>query len=185
MSARPWNTVAKQKILFDLMGLLLKTTEEEYGRATGIFNNYLTDFTDAGKNSMDTNSLPSLEVDNDLIDDSDVLDGMEETFDPMETLILITITYRKFLLQDLESIVEFNMQHLHIDNLSKVECVNDFQFRKEDLRELFNLLCKPLNTVLLYVPGSDDMVRVKNQYAVPYETGLLMILVRLAHPYRV
>jgi hypothetical protein len=37
----------------------------------------LTDFTDADENGMDTDSLPSLEVDGDLIDDDDVLDGME------------------------------------------------------------------------------------------------------------
>jgi hypothetical protein len=147
MSAWPW------KILVDLVEFLLKTMEEEYGRATGILDNYLTDFTD-----MDLDSLPSLEVDYDLIDNNDVLDGMEETFDVMETLIPLMITYSQFVLQDLESHVEFNMQHLRIDDLSEVECVDDFQFQKEDLRGLFNLLHKLLNTVLLYVPGPDDMV---------------------------
>jgi hypothetical protein len=34
MSARPWNNIAERKILFDLMELLLKTLEEEYGGAT-------------------------------------------------------------------------------------------------------------------------------------------------------
>jgi hypothetical protein len=58
MSARPWNTVAERKILLDLMGIILQTTGEEYRRATAIFNDYLTDFTDGDENGMDTNSVP-------------------------------------------------------------------------------------------------------------------------------
>jgi hypothetical protein len=58
MLAWPWNTVAEWKILLDLMGMILKTTGEEYGRATAIFNDFLTDFTDGDENSMDTDSLP-------------------------------------------------------------------------------------------------------------------------------
>jgi hypothetical protein len=46
MLAWPWNTVAKQKILVDLMELLLKTMEEEYGGATANLDNDLTEFTD-------------------------------------------------------------------------------------------------------------------------------------------
>jgi hypothetical protein len=74
MSARPWNTISKRKILLDLMGMILKTTGEEYGRATAIFNDYLTDFTDGNKNGMDTNSLPlgaTANLDNDLTDFTD------------------------------------------------------------------------------------------------------------------
>jgi hypothetical protein len=175
MSARPWNTVAKRKILLDLMGKILQTTEEQYGRATAIFNDYLNEFTDANDLGMDIDSLLSLEDGGDLLDDNDVLDGMENTFDPMESLVPITITYRKFLLQDLESNVDFNIGHLHIDNLSEVECVD----------ERFDLLRKPLSMVLEFVPDSNDMVRVKFRYAVPHETGLLMILFRLARPHRV
>jgi hypothetical protein len=52
MSARPWNIVAKRKILLDLMGMILKTTGEEYGRATAIFNDYSTDFTDGDENGI-------------------------------------------------------------------------------------------------------------------------------------
>jgi hypothetical protein len=46
MSARLWNTVAEWKILVDLMELLLKTMEEEYGGATANLDNDLTEFTD-------------------------------------------------------------------------------------------------------------------------------------------
>jgi hypothetical protein len=41
-----WNTVAEQKILVDLMELLLKTMEEEYRGAAANLDNDLTEFTD-------------------------------------------------------------------------------------------------------------------------------------------
>jgi hypothetical protein len=62
--------------------------------------------------------------------------------------------------------------------------VDNFQFRKEDLAELFDLLRKPMETVLDFVART-DLVKVKNQYTVPYETGLLMIIYRLSCPHRV
>jgi hypothetical protein len=40
------NTVAKQKILVDLMELLLKTMEEEYGGAAAKLDDDLTEITD-------------------------------------------------------------------------------------------------------------------------------------------
>jgi hypothetical protein len=46
MLAQPWNTIAKRKILVDLMELLLKTMEEEYRGTTGNLDNDLTEFTD-------------------------------------------------------------------------------------------------------------------------------------------
>jgi hypothetical protein len=46
---------------------------------------------------MDLDSLPSLEVDDDLFEDNDVLFGMEDNFDVMEMLIPLTITYRPML----------------------------------------------------------------------------------------
>jgi hypothetical protein len=49
MSAWTWNTVAKQKILDDLMALLIKTMEE-YTGGTANLDNYLTEFTDDNKN---------------------------------------------------------------------------------------------------------------------------------------
>jgi hypothetical protein len=65
--------------------------------------------------------------------------------------------------------VVFNTQHLRIAHLSEVECVGDFRFRKEDLSELFDLLQKPLGTVLEFVAGLADHVQVKYRYTVPYE----------------
>jgi hypothetical protein len=71
MLAWPWNTVSKQNFLIDLMELLLKAMEET------ILDFASTGFTD-NNNNMDLNSLPYLEVDDELFDDNDVLVGMEE-----------------------------------------------------------------------------------------------------------
>jgi hypothetical protein len=72
MSAWSQNTVAKQNVIVDLMELLLKTMEEEYTGTTANLDNYLTGFTD-DNNNMNLDSLPSLEVDDELFGDNDVL----------------------------------------------------------------------------------------------------------------
>jgi hypothetical protein len=46
MLAPPWNTVAKQKILVDLVEILLKTMVEGCGGTTANLDNDLTEFTD-------------------------------------------------------------------------------------------------------------------------------------------
>jgi hypothetical protein len=63
--------------------------------------------------------------------------------------------------------------------------MDNFRFRKEDLAELFELLRKPMETMLEFVTGTTDLVKVKNWYTVQYETGLLMIIYRLSRPHRV
>jgi hypothetical protein len=63
--------------------------------------------------------------------------------------------------------------------------VDNFQFRKEDLAELFDLLRKPMETVLEFVARTTDLVKVKNRYTILYKTGLLMIIYWLLCPHRV
>jgi hypothetical protein len=111
--------------------------------------------------------------------------GEETSFDLIRELLPMTAVYREYILANLQSNVEFNTQHLQIDQLSEVECVNNFQFRKEVLAELFKLLRKPMETVLEFVAGTTDLVKVRNQYTVPYETGMFMIIYRLSRPHRV
>jgi hypothetical protein len=42
-----------------------------------------------------------------------------------------------------------------------------------------------METVLEFVAGTTDLVKVKNRYTVPYKTGLLMIIYQLLRPHRV
>jgi hypothetical protein len=50
------------------------------------------------------------------------------------------------------------------------------------INSIVDVLQKPVDTVLKYVPWSTDLVKVKHEYTVPYETGLLMILYQLSCP---
>jgi hypothetical protein len=62
--------------------------------------------------------------------------------------------------------------------------MRDFRFRKEDLSLLMEQLRTPLAKYLEFT-GQTDYVKCRHRYKVPYETGVLMILYRLAHPHRV
>jgi hypothetical protein len=180
MSARPWNAVAKRNILLDLMELLLQAMDEENAAEAEDLDDYWKDFWEG--DDMDVNSLSSVDSD-DPIEDLDF--GEDEPVDLIGDLISMTVVYGEFILEDLQSNVQFNTRHLQIHHLSEVKCVDDFRFRKEDLSTLFELLQTPLGTVLEFVAGLADQVKVKYQYTVPYETGLLMIIYQLLRPYRV
>jgi hypothetical protein len=143
-------------------------------------DDYLMDFWEG--DDMDVDTLPSVES-NDPIEDLDFAE--EEPFDLIWDLLLVTVVYGEYFLEDLQSNVQFNTWHLRIDLFSEVKCVDDFRFRKEDLSALFELLRKPLGTVLEFVAGSAYQVQVKYQYTVPYETGLLMIIYQFSRPHRV
>jgi hypothetical protein len=180
MSTPPWHTIAKRNILFDLMELLLQAIEEGTVDNANTLDEYLMDFWEG--DDMDVDTLPSVESD-DLIEDLDF--GEETSFDLIRELLPLTVVYREYILLDLQSNVEFNTWHLQLNQLSEVECIDNFQFRKEDLTELFDLLRKPMETVLEFVARMTDLVKVKNQYTILYETGLLVIIYRLLHPHRV
>jgi hypothetical protein len=90
------------------------------------------------------------------------------------------VVYGEYVLNNLQSNVDY--KHLQIAHLSDIECIDDFCFRKEDLQVLFDLLQKPLETVLEFVPGLADLVKVKHQYTVLYEAGLLMVFIGCLAP---
>jgi hypothetical protein len=77
-------------------------------------------------------TLPSVDS-NDPIEDLDPTFGEEDAFDAINTLLPLTVVYGEYILADQQSNVEFNSQHLQLPLLSDVECVDDFQFRKESI----------------------------------------------------
>jgi hypothetical protein len=119
MSAQPWNTIAKRNILLDLMEFLLQAMDEENKGEN--LDDYLMGFLE--DDNMDVDTLPSVES-NDPIEDLDF--GEEEPFDLIRDLLLMTVSYGEYFLENLQSNVQFNTQHLRIDLLSEVECVADF-----------------------------------------------------------
>jgi nuclease HARBI1 len=120
-----------------------------------------------------------------LDDDDDDWYVSTDSSDDLDDLFAATINYGAYIATDLASDVDFSKAPLRVADLGDVECLDDFRFRKDGLEQLIALLRQPLATQLSYVEGSDDMVKVKNRYTVPFETGVLMILYRLARPMRV
>ena len=55
----------------------------------------------------------------------------------------------------------------------------DFRFRKDDLQEIADSLWPKLKP---FLEGTRGKIMVQNQYQCPYETGLLLVLYRLARP---
>jgi hypothetical protein len=160
MLARPWNTIAKRNILMDLMELLFHEMGKEYNGNADNLDNYLMGFWE-GDDDMDLSTLPSVDSDDPIEDldptfgeEEDVF-GEEDKFDAINTLLPLMVVYGEYIVTDLQSNVEFNSQHLRITLLSDVECVDDFRFRKEYLKALFNLFG---NLWLLFSNTSPDQL---------------------------
>ena len=117
-------------------------------------------------------------------DSSDDDDDEDDEDDVLEDLLAATIELDESISRTLESTVDFTKPPLRVAALDEVQAVNDFRFRKEDLTHLIESLRLPLEKYLDFVPGTDQ-VRLRNRYSIPYETGVLMVLFRLARPQRV
>jgi nuclease HARBI1 len=59
-------------------------------------------------------------------------------------------------------------------------CISCFRFRKDDLQHFSDLLWTRLDG---HLNGLKESVAVENRYRVPYETGILILLYRLARPH--
>jgi hypothetical protein len=78
--------------------------------------------------------------------------------------------------------IDFNKKHLVIENFNEAQCLDEFRFRKQDLQVIADRLWPKLSLLL---EGTRDKIVVSYGYVVPYETGLLLVLYRLARPRRV
>ena len=73
-------------------------------------------------------------------------------------------------------------RRLSILDLTEAEAVLHFRFRKADLAKLFDGLWGRISVHLL---GTRDKIIVKQRYTTPYETGMLVLMYRLAHTTRI
>ena len=112
-------------------------------------------------------------------------DSSVESANAVDMMLELTMDYGNYITRQLLTDVDFNKPPLRVADLSEVDCLDDFRFRKEELADFIQTIKKPMGHALVYVEGSDDMVKVNNRYTIPYETGVLMILYRLARPVRV
>ena len=80
--------------------------------------------------------------------------------------------------------MDFTVGPLRVAQLDDVQCVVDFRFQKNALAKLIELLQLPLSHFLDFCDDT-DYVKCDNKYKIPFETGILMILHRLARPHRI
>jgi hypothetical protein len=93
---------------------------------------------------MDADTPPSVESDN-PIDDLDLSFGDKDVL--IGTLLPLTVVYREYILDELQTNVVFNSQHLQIALLSDVECMENFHFQKEVLNQHHSTMyCHPKHT---------------------------------------
>jgi hypothetical protein len=59
-------------------------------------------------------------------------------------------------------------------------CISCFRFRQDDLQHFSDLLWTRLDG---HFNGTKESVEVQNRYRVPFETGILILLYRLARPH--
>ena len=77
--------------------------------------------------------------------------------------------------------INFQSPPLLIQDLNESESLHEFRFRNQHLQEVADLLWPKLSLIL---DGTKERIKVMNRYVVPYETGLLLVLYRLARPHR-
>jgi hypothetical protein len=137
MSARPWNTAAERDILVALLEkcneLLEEEEEEEEDEEPDEME---VDFGE--EEEVDLLSLDSFESIGTLvdIDFDDLSTGSDDSFDEVDELFQVTYGYGKLILDNLETTINFNRPPLRVADLSDVECIDDFRFRKEELAHL-------------------------------------------------
>jgi nuclease HARBI1 len=119
-----------------------------------------------------------------LMDEDSSISSSSSTgsIDTVELIAEQAMEYADFLYTPIvDDTIDFNSRAMVIADLNESECLNEFRFRKHDLQEAANLLWPKLSVLL---DGTRDKIVVLNGYTVPYETGLLMLLYRLARPRR-
>ena len=73
-------------------------------------------------------------------------------------------------------------RRLLVDDLTEAEAVLHFRFRKPDLQLVVDQLWGRLAP---FLQGPRDNIQVKGRYTTPYETGMLLLIYRMAHTTRV
>jgi nuclease HARBI1 len=134
-----------------------------------------------GKERKEFNKL--LEICKDALQNDVVL--LDDPFeDEIDDLLFLTAVYGPQISSTMESTVDFSVRPLRVAHLDDVQCVADFRFRKKDLSKLIDALRLPLSHFLVFC-GDTDYVRCRNNYKIPYETGVLLVMFRLARPHRI
>jgi len=70
-----------------------------------------------------------------------------------------------------------------LEDFNESQCILDFRFRKEELREIMDGLYPRM--ILFFNENSTyESIKCENRYVCPFETGFLIMLARLSRPRR-
>lgn len=173
MSLRQWNSVAERARLqryVVLAEFLLK-------------QNALDDSSsDSSIDEMDDeidDDLSFITVSTDYGDD----EGEAMDVDDIDNVLTGAISYFNFIYCPiLDGTIDFTSDPLKISDLDESKAIMDFRFRKDDLQEIADSLWPKMEP---FLEGTRDNILVQNRYRCPFETGLLLVMFRLARPRRI
>ena len=185
MSLRQWNSVAERARLQRYVLLAEMMLEEEED----------DDSSDDDDSSEEASGGELMDMEMDFIDqelsfitdidddnDDEEEEGDEE-HDTADHVIRSTMDYFNFIYRPiLDETIDFDKPPLKISDLDDSKAILDFRFRKDDLQEIADSLWPKLEP---FLEGTRDKIMCENQYQCPYETGLLLVLYRLARPRRI
>ena len=184
MSLRQWNSVAERARLQRYVLLAEMMLEEEED----------DDSSDDDDSSEEASGGELMDMEMDFIDQelsfiTDVDDDHEdeeegdEEHHTADHVIRSTMDYFNFIYRPiLDETIDFDKPPLKISDLDDSKALLDFRFRKDDLQEIADSLWPKLEP---FLEGTRDKIMCENQYQCPYETGLLLVLYRLARPRRI
>ena len=127
----------------------------------------------------DDNSISSMSSDDTDLDNDVSLNSLSEDDDSLITLMYKnTTSFLRTIFMPVEAgDIEWGKSML-IRDISKLDAIKDFRFRKDHLQEIADKLWDKGLGLLL--DGPKESIKVSHDYRVPYETGILFVLYRLA-----
>ena len=178
MSLRYWNTVGERANLNSLLSVAdhLMEEQEEFGGWTNFYGSSEDDDSTISSLSSlsSSDSLESLS--------SSENENMDTSLDTIDMVLEdVAFEHNRLMAGVEDEAIDFDLPLLRIADISESDCILEFRFRKTHLQLVANLLWSRLEP---FLEGDREQVRCQNRYTCPYETGLLLVLFRLARPRR-
>jgi hypothetical protein len=177
MSLRQWNSVAErarlQRYIFMSEILLQQEALDDDSSSDSSMDQMIMD---------DELSFITVSTDNGG-DEEEQEEGEAMDIDVINSAVTATIEYANFICRPLsDPTIDYEAAPLIISDLDDSKCILDFRFRMTDIQDFADLLWPKMELIL---EGERDLIKVNNRYTCPYETGLLLVIFRLARPRRI
>jgi nuclease HARBI1 len=124
--------------------------------------------------------LQGMDLATDEVDDEmeDLMEDMEDADAMLEEIVAFG---RSIYGGVSDGNINFNLPPLHIRDFANrpITCKREFRFEYEHLQSLSDLLWIKMQP---YLNGGKESVRIHGGYSIPFETGFLILLFRMARP---